>query len=573
MSGLSIGKGISMPIEAATRRLAILGTSGAGKSNAAVVMAEEFYAAKVPWFAIDPKGDWWGIRATSDGKKPGLAVPIFGGLHGDIPIEATAGKVLAETIARQRLTALIDVSQFESRQEMFGFLADFAGTMLRLNTDPMHAFLDECHQYIPQRALDKGMLLRCLGAFERLVGQGRNKGIGVSLLSQRSALVNKNVLDLAECMIAMRTFSPRDRDAVEGWLSQFGGSKEISASIVSLENGEAWIYAPEWLRKPPERIQFRQRRTFDSGATPKVGESATPPSSLADVDLAALGGRIAETVARVKADDPKALRARIAELERVQATGTSAAAFHASEKLRHDAERERDAAMGQVAMLMRVAEGAAATLRSVAVEIEGGLPASPLTTRPTERRTPALAVQPTAPQPPPPPPPVRAARGAVPVDPDAKPLAKVERAVLSVLAQYGTRTKRQVATLTGYAIGGGGFLNGLGSLRSRGYMVGTDPLEITDAGFAAIEGQWEELPTGRALVEWWQSKLSKAERAILGVLVDCYPAAVTKADVAERTGYEARGGGFGNACGRLRTLELIEGSTEMRASDAFFVAA
>ena len=143
MSGLSIGKGISLPIEAATRRLAILGTSGAGKSNAAGVMAEEFTAAKVPWFAIDPKGDWWGLRASGDGKHAGLSVPIFGGLHGDIPIEAPAGKVLAETIARQRLTALIDVSQFESRQEMFGFLADFASTMLRLNTAPMHAFLDE----------------------------------------------------------------------------------------------------------------------------------------------------------------------------------------------------------------------------------------------------------------------------------------------------------------------------------------------------------------------------------------------------------------------------------------------
>ena len=559
MSGLTIGKGISLPTEAATRRLAILGTSGAGKSNAAVVMAEEFYAAKVPWFAIDPKGDWWGVRSSGDGKKPGLHVPIFGGIHGDIPIEATAGKVLAETIARQRLTALIDVSQFESRQEMFGFLADFASTMLRMNTEPMHAFLDECHQYIPQRALDKGTLLRCLGAFERLVGQGRNKGIGVSLLSQRSALVNKNVLDLTECMIAMRTFSPRDRDAVEGWLSQFGGSKEISATISALENGEAWIYAPEWLRKPPERIQFRQRWTFDSGATPKVGESVTPPSTLADVDLAALGGRIAETVERVKADDPKALRARIAELERAARDVKPTVDTEAIEGMR----LQRDAAMEVVRQVKAALASTAETLRTLAADIDGdALAPAHAAPRPDTTRHPVAAPR------------VAPSRApATTADSDAKPLAKVERAVLSVLAQYGSRTKRQVATLTGYAIGGGGFLNGLGSLRSRGYVVGTDPLEITDAGVAAIDGQWEELPTGRALVEWWQSKLSKAERAILGALVDCYPEALTKADVAERTGYEAKGGGFGNACGRLRTLELIEGTAEMRASEAFFVPA
>jgi uncharacterized protein len=33
-----------------------------------------------------------------------------------------------------------------------------------------------------------------------------------------------------------------------------------------------------------------------------------------------------------------------------------------------------------------------------------------------------------------------------------------------------------------------------------------------------------------------------------------------------QTGYEANGGGFNNALGRLRTLELIEGRGELRVN-------
>jgi hypothetical protein len=35
---------------------------------------------------------------------------------------------------------------------------------------------------------------------------------------------------------------------------------------------------------------------------------------------------------------------------------------------------------------------------------------------------------------------------------------------------------------------------------------------------------------------------------------------------ADAAGYEVMGGGFNNALGKLRTLELIEGRSELRAS-------
>lgn len=55
----------------------------------------------MPWVLIDPKGDSWGIRSDSAGADPGLPVPIFGGLHGDIPLEPEAGALITELVAEE----------------------------------------------------------------------------------------------------------------------------------------------------------------------------------------------------------------------------------------------------------------------------------------------------------------------------------------------------------------------------------------------------------------------------------------------------------------------------------------
>ena len=50
------------------------------------------------------------------------------------------------------------------------------------------------------------------------------------------------------------------------------------------------------------------------------------------------------------------------------------------------------------------------------------------------------------------------------------------------------------------------------------------------------------------------------------------PGGMTKEALAEETGYAADGGGFGNALGRLRTLELIlgRGGESLRLAEEFF---
>lgn len=63
------------------------------------------------------------------------------------------------------------------------------------------------------------------------------------------------------------------------------------------------------------------------------------------------------------------------------------------------------------------------------------------------------------------------------------------------------------------------------------------------------------------------AQLSRAEGAILRLLLDAYPSALSKAEIAGRTGYSVNSGGFNGAVARLRTLELVSGSPEMRADE------
>jgi hypothetical protein len=130
----------------------------------------------------------------------------------------------------------------------------------------------------------------------------------------------------------------------------------------------------------------------------------------------------------------------------------------------------------------------------------------------------------------------------------------------------------QVAVLTGYAAICGGFNNYLGALKSRGLIEGDgDRLAISEAGIHAL-GSWEPLPAGAALIDYWRNRLGKPERLILEALTQAYPDAMSKEEVAAKAGYEAKGGGFNNVLGRLRTLELVQGRGLLQASENLFDA-
>jgi hypothetical protein len=309
---IPISDDLSLPLDAVTQTFGILAVRGAGKSNAAAVMAEGMFHHKLPFAVVDPVGAWYGLRSSADGKSPGLPIPVFGGRRGDVPLEKNAGQVIADLIVDERVSCVVDCSEF-SENDKIHFLIDFSERLYRRNQNPLHLFLEEADDYCPQRPFrEQARLLR---AWENVVRRGRARGLGITMITQRSAAINKNVLTQIETLIVLRTTSPNDRKAIEGWVEYHGQGKELVQSLPELAAGEAWVWSPSWL-KIMKRVKIHRRSTFDSGATPKSVTGHRPAATLADIDLGAIEKRMQATIERAKAEDPRELRRRIAELER-----------------------------------------------------------------------------------------------------------------------------------------------------------------------------------------------------------------------------------------------------------------
>jgi hypothetical protein len=309
-----------VPREVAKYSQALLAVTGSGKSNAAVVMAEEQYAAGVPWVALDPKGDWHGIRYSAIEGEPGLPIPVFGGQFGNAILTPAMGARMAELVVELNLTCVLDLSEFDTKGDVLQFVHDFVRTLFRLhgrNRTVRHVFLEECDEYMPQKPMGasdagKNLAIWCLAVCQKLVKQGRQRGLGCTMISQRPAVVNKDALTQILTLYVLGMTSPQDRKAIREWVDYHADAKEIVDSLPMLEPGEAWVVSPRVLKRI-DRIWFRQRWTLDTGSTPDFDEFAATVGTMATIDMSAIEQSLAEVIEQAKENDPIELKKQLAE--------------------------------------------------------------------------------------------------------------------------------------------------------------------------------------------------------------------------------------------------------------------
>lgn len=568
---LRIAADLTLPLEAVTETFAILAKRGVGKTYTGAVLAEEMVGAGAQVVILDPLDAWWGLRSSADGSGDGLPIYVFGGEHGDLALEATAGELLADVVVDHGISAIFSTRHL-SKSKQRQFITDFAERLYHRKGEPehrtpLHVFIDEADAFVPQGTMRD--TARMVGAIDDIVRRGRNAGLGVTLISQRAAVVNKDVLTQCEVLVALRTISPQDRKALDAWVEAHDAHDQraaFMASLAGLDVGEAWVWSPGWL-DIFQRVRIRPRRTFDSSATPKAGARPAQPKQRADVNLEQLGERIAATIETSKANDPRELRRRISELERqLEQRPTEQVVETVTERI------EVPVLNGQVPRL----EKAVAGLRDVGeqlvaasvtiVEAADGITAA-IDRVASAKSAPAAIARPPRPATPAPrpirhPSPAAAATAVLmPPDTDVK-LGQAERTFLAAIVQYPSGlTPKQLSLLSGYSAKSGHFANVLGRLRSSGLIQPGQPLMATDAG--AVHPQIADvkpLPApGPELVDYWMGRLGRAERAFLEIFVADYPNEVGREALAERTGYSSQSGHFANVLGRLRTLGLIEG--------------
>jgi uncharacterized protein len=583
---------LALPIEVATQTTAIFGKRGSGKTNTAVVLAEELFKAKVPFAVVDPVDVWWGLKSSRDGKGPGLGVYVFGGRHADLPLEPTAGALIADVLIDHRISAVLSVKHF-SGGERSRFVTDFAKRIYQRNTEPLHVFLEEAHELAPQmaapgnrRGQGGGSEAEMVGAVSRLWKLGRSSGIGGSAITQRPASLSKNITTQAEILVVHRTIGPQDVAAIKAWIQYHGERDDILPQLSELKTGEAFVWAPDFPEGKPiglRRVRIRERETFDSSATPKAGEHRAEPKALAPVDLEKLRDRMAQTIERAQADDPKELRKRVLVLERERDNALQGlqkmaagdpdyvarlqgeAADAANDRLGALIEGVRSRAIEAFEQIARDVDGLISeAVDKLATELGHHAVIGPQDVKrapgAAEPRGSAAAVR--APHTSTFAPSSEAAKVS---RPPAEGIDGPMQRVLDALAWLESAglappfSREQVAFLASYKPGTGAFQNALGRLRSADLIAypsgGT--VALTDEGRS--NARHPETPT--TADELQRRVLHRIDGPMvrcLEPLLRCFPRPMTREELAEAAQYQVGTGAFQNALGRLRTLGCIE---------------
>jgi DNA helicase HerA-like ATPase len=138
------------------------------------------------------------------------------------------------------------------------FEARKAGTV-----PPGMIVIEEAHNFCPERGFMKttsGEVLRTIAS------EGRKFGIGLLIISQRPAKVDKNVLSQCSTQVVMRVTNPNDLKAITKSLE--GISSDLEDEIKRLPPGVAMFVSPDIPR--PVMVQVRVRRSRHGGESMEV---------------------------------------------------------------------------------------------------------------------------------------------------------------------------------------------------------------------------------------------------------------------------------------------------------------
>jgi hypothetical protein len=264
MSALRISDELSLPREAATWVISYLAKRGAGKTYCSSDQAEEMLKAGIPIVVVDGMGIWWGLRVSRDGLHEGLPVVVFGGEHADLPLLPEKAAEMAKAVVESNISCVLDLSPF-SKYIARKIVSAFLNELYRLNRVERHVFIEESDLWAPQRPIGQDEAL-CLSSVDNFVRRGGNHNLGCTLITQRSAVLNKDILTQSDCLVVLRTLAPQDKKAIQAWVEEQTDEDKSELnqwydSLKTLENGEAWVWHPE---KPSifAKVKFRQRETF-----------------------------------------------------------------------------------------------------------------------------------------------------------------------------------------------------------------------------------------------------------------------------------------------------------------------
>lgn len=519
-----------IPTAALDDRLGFVGTSGSGKTYAAGTAVERLLSSKAKVVVVDPLDVWYGLRVRANGKEQAFPVVIFGGAHADLPLTEHAGALIGQAVAGMAESCIVSLAELGSKAAERRFMLAFLEALYRKATgEPFHLIFDEADLWAPQNSLEPQLK----NLMENVVRRGRVKGFIPWLITQRPAVVSKDVLSQVDGLIAMKLTSAQDRDALRAWIegqADRADEKKLRDRLPQLKRGESVVWIPG--RGVLTEAKFPEKVTFDSSSTPKRGETRRT-ASLKPLDVSALRTQIAALE-----DERAKPKGKPSADQAVTVTVPDQAALRAAEDRGRQLGRAEGERIGETRGYLQAKKEGLAALNALA---------------PQEPTLAALPTRPSAKSPPVAPPRVAtrapAASGAA-----AQLNSGAQRLLTEAQSRFPVKfTWGQLAALTGRKARGGAWNTAKKQLLEGGH--------VSEVGGVVVPAVAEERgPMSQSeLLELWVEALPSPANELLSVIAG-HPRGISVAALAEATGRQPRGGSWNGAISILRSNGLIRES-------------
>ena len=516
----------------------VTGSSGSGKSWLLRLIAEQAIP-RVPVLLLDPEGEYSTLRERHD--------LVLVGEDGDVRPSVSAAPMIARKLFELGVSAVVDLYALKL-DERRDFVRGFIGALMaapRSTWHPCLLLLDEAHRFCPERG---GGSSSATDAVISLLSQGRKRGLGTVLATQRLSKLHKDAAAEATNVLVGRTTLDVDVARARDLL---GLTKQDAQGLRRLQPGQWHSFGPAFT--PDAVTLFRAAKvttTHPEAGKRHLQQAPAAPSR----KLRRVLRELAESTGGERSA-PLTLDEATAEIDRLRKRLSSTRPDPAAiEKAVVAAvRRERDA---YEAKLAKVRTLASKLLDSAQAE----------TVEPT-----AEPVRPAAKPPVPTPP---APSSAPPKAKTAVGKGGVQR-MLTVLAQHPEGCDRtQLAILARLSPKSGTYSTYIGTLRSSGWATSDgDRFLATSDGLRAL-GNYAPLPSGHALVAYWLDWCGQGgRRRILQVLIDAGPQGMTRDRLATAADLSPSSGTYSTYLGKLRSVGLVEGRDRLTASATLLDAA
>jgi hypothetical protein len=520
---------------------AFLGIRESGKSYSATYIAEQLDEAGIPFVAFDPIGVWKYLKAKGPGPNgKGFPIVVAAATGGDLPLTVANAPEIMRAAMRENVSIVFDLFNVKITKKDFRAIVAACVEVL-LHENPAyglrHLFFEEAAEVAPQMVRPEVAHVYCL--MESLARMGGNSSLGFSLINQRPEQVNKSLLELCDGAFLFRQKGKNSLTGMGKWLDFTSPekSKKIIETIPTLGAGECWLWPRE--SSDPILVKMPQKRSFHPDR-----RNPAAAAKASRVNVSTFVSRMTMALPQIeterKENDPEELKKEIrklkVELSRTVAMTTPPAAPERIEVpiLNRDDALKLVELNDNVKLIIEAQQRLAAAVEAKTfkgtvitfVKPPKSTVRQPIVMLSGER----LATGIKGPQ--------QKLYTLQPGD-DEKALTTGCKAVLLACAQYAEgATKEQIAILTGYKkTSYNTYLQKLGQL---GYVMptGQGTMEATAAGITALGSDFQPLPTGAKLREYWLYRLPQGEKRVLEVLLEAYPNPVSRDQIDEATGYK-----------------------------------